>query len=300
MRTEYSFREAMQVANIMAEQFDVVRFVEPAARRVLKVAGCKQGLEAASDECCGSIWGRCDRCENCTSNRSNRALHNKDVAFKLELLNDITYLVVSRYMKVDGIDMVMEEVKAADKDFLLSSKMDSEIGLLIEGINRQLITDPLTGTFNRRFLDENFIPSLDCCHDHDLKINIAVMDIDDFKTVNDKFGHQAGDMLLKDVAGFWNLHFCSREKGMERMVVRYGGDEFVIAGMGVTADQFKNEIYSKYEEMRKTCYFNDGTHFRFSISYGIASSEDFAGKEYEWADIFYLADKRMYEKKQEE
>ena len=78
--------------------------------------------------------------------------------------------------------------------------------------NNLLITDSLTGVYNRRFLDEKFLPSLKCCHDKKIIIGVCVMDFDDFKLVNDTYGHQAGDKLLKEAACFWKQNFNSRKK----------------------------------------------------------------------------------------
>ena len=105
-----------------------------------------------------------------------------------------------------------------------------------------IITDPLTDTYNRRFLDEHFVTSLSCCADNSIPLDIVILDVDDFKKINDTYGHSAGDAVLKDVAAYWRLHFDSREKDRERLVIRYGGDEFIIAARGPSLDEFTGEV----------------------------------------------------------
>ena len=67
-----------------------------------------------------------------------------------------------------------------------------------------------------------------------MTVNVAILDLDDFKATNHRYGHQAGDYLLKDVASFWKLHFAAGEKNKERLVIRYGGDEMLIIGLRFT------------------------------------------------------------------
>ena len=123
----------------------------------------------------------------------------------------------------------------------------------------------------------------------------------------------SGEITSNTAAGYKYVTILSNSEGNAKLayasaenkpngLLNIGSLEFIANQTGIDL----SNVYGDYSDAAVegthsySCYFNDGTHFRFSISYGIASSEDFAGKEYEWADIFYLADKRMYEKKQEE
>ena len=58
---------------------------------------------------------------------------------------------------------------------MLEAHKDSEIKEIVDGYNHLLITDSLTGIYNRRFLDEHFIPSLECCYDGGITINAAML-----------------------------------------------------------------------------------------------------------------------------
>lgn len=264
-----------------------VRLVDPVSQHVIDVDG-----NVLSDEVCSMFWGRCERCENCTS---LKALRTRGIAYKLELLRDRTYLVMSRFLCVDGRECILEVVSdITDSLFMDGSEVD-EVGKIIHSYNYQLVTDPLTNIYNRRFLDEYFLPSLGCCHESDV-VSVCILDLDGFKGVNDKYGHQAGDALLKDVAGFWKMRYDSREKNAERLVIRYGGDEMLIIVCGMDSGKFATEISESYREMRKTCYCEGDTEIRFSISFGIASSAELGG-DWEWDSLFALADKRLYQHK---
>lgn len=90
-------------------------------------------------------------------------------------------------------------------------------------LRRMAMTDQLTGLANRNQLFEIFDDILNQAQCQQCTLAIAVIDLDDFKPVNDNYGHPAGDILLKEVATRLR-HLC---KGMD-MVARFGGDEFAM------------------------------------------------------------------------
>lgn len=290
MKTEFTKNEAEEFISRQMEENDLVRLVDPVSRKVIDENDAGGLLES-----CHSLWGRCDRCENCTS---MRALKTGNKYYKIELLNGHTFWVQSRFMRIDGKPCVAEIVSDVTGNFIMDTDQRDELGSIIRSYNRQLITDSMTGVYNRRFLDEDFVPSISCCRDHGVNVNLAIMDLDSFKKVNDSYGHQAGDMLLRDVAGFWRLHFDSRKKENERIVVRYGGDELLIISCGQPPEDFRREVGAYYAQMRRICYYTNEIQIPFSITFGFASSQEF-GDGWEWTELFDTADRRLYDSKSE-
>lgn len=289
MIKDFTKDEARAFLQSMDAENDIVRLVDPVAQRVID----DDFTSYLSGQCC-RLWGRCERCENCTS---LRALKQESRAFKLEVLDHKTFWIQSRFMRIEGKPFIAEIVSDVSQNLIMDTDRNDEIGAIIGNYNHLLITDALTGAMNRRFLDEHFLPSLKCCHERGLLVNLAVMDIDSFKSVNDIYGHQAGDLLLKDVAGFWNLHFNSRKKDKERLTIRYGGDEFLIVTCGIQPERFRDEVAKYYGQMRKICYYTDTIQIPFTLTYGISSSTEFKGS-WTWDELFVKADKRMYAEKQ--
>lgn len=289
MKIDFTKEEALTLLRVMKDENETVRLVDPVSQRVYDEAL----RQYQGDTPCCKLWGRCERCENCTS---LSALQTRSRAYKLELYNQNTYWVASRFLRIDGTPYIMETVDDVTKSLMMDSNRRDEIGSLIQNYNHLLITDAMTGAYNRRFLDENFMPSLECCHERGLTVNLAVMDIDRFKQVNDVYGHRAGDQLLRDVAGFWRLHFDSRKKDRERLVVRYGGDEFLVITCGIRPEQFRREIERDYEQMRKICYYAPDTQIPFSLAFGLSTSDEFVGA-WDWKELFDRADQEMYDRK---
>ena len=83
--------------------------------------------------------------------------------------------------------------------------------------------DPLTNTYNRRTIEQIFPKLIKSCTKENRKLAVIMIDLDDFKEVNDTLGHQQGDVLLKDIASL-----LQKVVGKENIVARWGGDEFVV------------------------------------------------------------------------
>ncbi|MBU4304428.1 MAG: diguanylate cyclase [Candidatus Omnitrophica bacterium] len=89
--------------------------------------------------------------------------------------------------------------------------------------NLSACTDPLTGLFNRYYLNQVFPQTLEDAEKEDFKVCVFIIDVDDFKHVNDTYGHLAGDEVLKSVSEVFKK--CVRE---DDVVIRYAGDEFIV------------------------------------------------------------------------
>ena len=288
LKVDFTPAEAGELLGIFKTDDNIVRLVDPVSQRVVDVLG-----NIVGDETCSTVWGRCERCENCTS---LRALDEKSVYYKMELIDDRTFWVISRYLRIDGQPRILEVVTDTTDSLIMDTDKLDKLGQIIQSYNHLLITDSLTGVYNRRYLDDYFVPSLSCCHDREVTVNVAMMDVDHFKLVNDTYGHRAGDALLKDVAGFWRRRYNSREKNRERLVVRYGGDELLLIMSNVTPEAFREDVELSYEHMRKFCYYSPEVSIPFSITFGLASSTE-CEVPWTWEDLFGLADKRLYENK---
>jgi putative two-component system response regulator len=289
MKISFTEAEAKSFFAFAKDEFDIVRIVDPRNRRI-----CDMDTWEETDQVCHDIWGRCERCENCTS---LRCLKSKKRAYKVEFKDGRVFVIFSKYMAVGDREFVVEMVSDATDDFLADSNEKDKVAEIIKSYNHMVITDSLTGVYNRRFLDQYFAESLNCCYDKHITVNVAIMDIDDFKKVNDQYGHLAGDQMLQDVAGYWKLHYDYRRKNHDQIVVRYGGDEMVIVSCGVSYETFRTTLLDYYANMRTMCYYKDEAQIPFSLSFGTASSDEFTQGKWAWKDLLAQADKRLYEQK---
>ena len=84
-------------------------------------------------------------------------------------------------------------------------------------------TDPLTGAANRRAWDEELVRALNWAGHEGMPVTVAFLDLDDFKAYNDRHGHQAGDLLLKEASAAWQAILRASD-----LLGRIGGDEFAV------------------------------------------------------------------------
>lgn len=94
---------------------------------------------------------------------------------------------------------------------------------LLEALRMQSVRDPLTGLFNRRYMEESLERALSAASRRQLPVAVLMLDVDRFKEFNDAHGHSAGDAVLREFGGFLQSH----TRG-EDVACRYGGEEFVL------------------------------------------------------------------------
>ena len=126
--------------------------------------------------------------------------------------------------------------------------------------------DSLTGLYNRQSFDETLESEINRGKRHGKELSVLFLDLDDFKEVNDSFGHQTGDEVLKQVA-----KIVLNEKRSEDLAARYGGEEIVVImpeTSKVASLVLAERIRKRVEEMRID--FNGNT-VRLTISGGLAS-----------------------------
>ena len=128
-------------------------------------------------------------------------------------------------------------------------------------------TDPLTGLNNRSmaidYLQE-FVKKTD-----EMLASICICDIDHFKNVNDTYGHDVGDLVLKAVAD--SLRKAIGDSGF---VARWGGEEFFIAFPGLNGDQAKDLLYKVQSTIRKTTVENNGQTITVTLTYGLTEYDN--------------------------
>ncbi|GAU77034.1 sensor domain-containing diguanylate cyclase [Fusibacter sp. 3D3] len=175
---------------------------------------------------------------------------------------------------------------------LINNKQRNELNHMIEKLNELSFIDSLTGIYNRQAFNE-FLPSL-YKEAIDLKQNLvfAMIDLDNFKALNDAFGHQEGDLclqqfgdLLKDVVG--NLGYS----------YRYGGDEFSVLFMGIeleVVDSILEEICQKSSKM-----YTLDPHLTVSASIGAVFIENGDCADLQMRSFISYADNALYIAKSE-
>jgi two-component system, cell cycle response regulator len=158
----------------------------------------------------------------------------------------------------------------------------------------QLATsDPLTGLFNRGYVDDRLAMELSRAQRYGKALTVAVADADHFKALNDTHGHAAGDVVLKKLAGLLRGSFRQSDT-----TGRYGGEEFVVILPETDMETARRKVESLREVIASTpIELRDRREpVRVTISAGLAS---FPEDGSDAAELFATADERMFAAKRE-
>lgn len=126
-------------------------------------------------------------------------------------------------------------------------------------------TDPLTGLYNRLQFDRSIIERLSAADRHNRLMGLMFIDIDNFKLINDTFGHHVGDLLLKDVS--YRLQSCLR---LDDFIARIGGDEFSVILSDTDSIESIGMVAQKMLDALSIDFNLDGHNIRIGASIGIA------------------------------
>ncbi|MDQ0327257.1 two-component system cell cycle response regulator [Rhodopseudomonas julia] len=152
------------------------------------------------------------------------------------------------------------------------------------------ITDPLTGLHNRRYLDSHLVSLLSRSVEHGKPVSILLFDIDFFKSINDRYGHDAGDDVLRE----FSTRLRKGVRGID-LIVRFGGEEFLVV-MPETGIEHAVQIAERLRGDVEAEPFTtrEGQKLPVTVSIGLSRLE---GPEDTPGKLIKRADKALYEAK---
>jgi len=176
--------------------------------------------------------------------------------------NSERFLINARYRKVPIIKTVVP-ITFKNRKYLLETFIDiSERKRMDEKLKRLAMTDILTGAYNRTVFDEIIAKEMERVKRYKKSLSVIIFDIDHFKKVNDKFGHNVGDSVLKKIATIV-------KKTIRKVdyFIRWGGEEFLI----ISAETDKEKAYVLAERLRNRIQNFTFNHVaQITVSCGVA------------------------------
>ena len=194
---------------------------------------------------------------------------------------------------ISKLYLLPKRTMMAHHDTIISTIISSisialEKNLNIKQLENAAAIDPLTNCYNRRALSGFIGSDIAFAQRHRTELSVIMLDLDDFKGINDVYGHLAGDEVLRSVSSV--LHGSVRKSDY---LARFGGEEFLVVLPDTSlynAVQLAHKLQKKISEL--TVQVN-GHVLRITASFGVAGLENKA----DHASLFQEADERLYKAK---
>lgn len=174
----------------------------------------------------------------------------------------------------------------------LAPHLSAAVGgiILREALRQQNVRDPLTGLYNRRYLEETMAREVVRATRSGQPFSFLMIDIDHFKRFNDEHGHQAGDVMLKAFADYLARHVRGDD-----IVCRYGGEEFLLVLPGANTAQAAQRAEAVRSQLASLHVTHRGESLpRVAASIGVSS---FPTHGQDWESALNLADAALYHAK---
>ncbi|WP_243280455.1 GGDEF domain-containing protein [Clostridium sp. 1001271B_151109_B4] len=269
--------------------FDGVRVVDPIKKIVVK----QSGMILDKENKCFNLCKKKNICNNCIS---IRAYNENRCVMKIEYINERIYMIMATPIDTNNSQLVIETLKDITECNIsefngvnTTEDLHKKINK-VDKMNKLVVTDELTQCYNRRYINERLPVDIDKAKRENEELSIVLVDVDHFKDINDKYGHLAGDLILKELINV----IKSNIRTTVDWIARYGGEEFLIVFNGAT----KEEAYNISDKIRliveKNVFKYQGININITISIGISTlNQGIINID----ELIEVADKNLYKAK---
>ena len=198
-----------------------------------------------------------------------------------DLMNDTRMIQLDMQRSRDELMQAKREAEEAEQRII-------ELEHQLEAASEKVREDHLTGALNRRGLDTAFVAEIARADREARPLSVSVIDIDNFKQLNDRLGHQAGDGAL--------VHLVQVVKDTLRptdVVARYGGEEFVVLLINTPLDEAQAVMTRLQRELTKRFFLHDNQKILITFSAGVTQFQPGDNQD----SVIARADDAMYQAK---
>jgi len=209
------------------------------------------------------------------------------------LKNIYLILITARIQEGDrvrGLDLGADDYITKPFSFselLARVRVGSRVVQYQQHLEYQTQIDSLTGLFNRRAFEKKIGDEFERANRYRHSLSLLILDIDNFKNINDTFGHHGGDRALMKISE--TLRAKTRQSDFPS---RYGGEEFVLI-LPETDQESALQVANKIQDEIRACTFgSNNKHFSLTVSIGISSTSN---QDYsDWNQMLQDADRALY------
>ena len=261
------FINQFKISNFTFIEIDVAKQKMNTIKEVGNTFYCKQNIENEPHLC------RAARTKNdviSTQYHSTCPYFKQENKFHYCISADISknvYLIINFVFDTkEELDYLKDKISYI-KSYINESAPSIEVKLLMDALQQSAFKDGLTGLYNRKFLEEHTKKLIPQALRDNFNIGVLLLDMDHFKAVNDEYGHDIGDKVLKELSRI--LNETVRESDI---IIRYGGEEFIVLLVNVKTEndalEVANKIRTRVSENEIDVYA--GSKLRKTISIGLS------------------------------
>lgn len=255
--------DAFSETGYLNDIFQMIRIVDPIKKIVIE----ENGKIPNNKHKCFEMCKRKDICENCIS---IRAYNENRSVIKIEYIEDKLYMIIASPVNKGNSHYIIETVRDITESKILDAfeyKTTDVLHNKFREMNKLIVTDDLTECYNRRYINEKLPVDIDIAQRENRELSIAMVDIDYFKGINDKYGHLVGDVVLKNICSIIKNNI--REQG--DWIARYGGEEFLILFNDTPQDMAYNLSERIKLIIEKSITKYDDIEIKITVSIGVAT-----------------------------
>lgn len=216
-----TIEDLMKSLSMFRKLYDIIRVIDPENMKVVRDnLPCSQYIGST----CYDFWEKKEQCNNCISARASK---EQDTFIKMESQGSRKFIITASPVKVEGENYIFEMIKDITNTNIITDidgRDLKESERIITTLNKQVVTDALTCLYNRRYIDEQLPLEIARSTKENKRFSLMMIDIDDFKDINDTYGHLAGDTVIQALSNIMGM----RVRRNTDWIARYGGEEFLI------------------------------------------------------------------------
>jgi diguanylate cyclase (GGDEF)-like protein len=285
--TEYDIFK--QVTEPYEKVFDIIRVVDPIARKSITLEEDKLIYRNID---CYAFWETSEMCKECIA---EKALKENKTFVKIQYDMEKMHIFFATPVKIQGKAMVIELLKDVTGNLLFETvdrENEHEIRNITNDINSILLKDSFTNLYNRRYMNKMLPVEIARSNESNQYLTIVMVDIDDFKSINDTYGHYVGDLVIKKFSDV----MIESIRNETDWIARYGGDEFLICLHNVNDKQAGKIVERIRKEVENMTVKADDILIKVTASFGLVTIKD---TTLESDDLIKLADSKLYEAKKQ-
>ncbi|MBZ4669272.1 MAG: two-component system, cell cycle response regulator [Epulopiscium sp.] len=266
--------------------FDSVRIVEPFTNKIL----FKDGEIIEDSAFCYTCEMEHKACTKCIG---LEALKSQKSFMKIQHVGDKMLLVFSVPIEENG-KLVLELIKDISEGLVIETiyrSREHDLQNIVQDLNTLIMKDPLTNLYNRRYMDRMLPQEISKC-DKKHPLSIAMIDIDHFKTINDTYGHNVGDIAIKAIGDI----LLNSIRNESDWAARYGGEEFLICLPNTSNEKAYKVLERIRKTIEKTMIRFDDKKINITASFGLFTIDS---SEFAVDELFKFVDHKLYQAKEQ-